>query len=331
MPRFYIPTLLLALTLVALPRVGQADVTLAGSPVSLLVNEHGTLGNWQRSLGLSYDAPGPTGPERVGDAVAAGYPWEGFSVAHDGMYFANELRAAGVPMRTLGAPEGDFLVAVSEGGTDWIEIRQELRLSPDGSAAIGVARITNRSAHQLERLQYGRGLDPDPDHHRHHDFRTENDVLEQLNLVIARGPSSGLMVGLGSIDPASHVGTGPQWPFYDPGTGARPLRDPQGQQADWGIGATWDLGALDPGASVCVSWVWAMEFDEARLRETYTRTALRGREFALDLCGATPEVAAGPGAAGLPLPFGLAFGAWGIAALFSLVGWVRRETEGVSS
>lgn len=216
-----------------LPEQGiPGGIFLENNFVATCVSADGTFGNGSLPLGMTFN-PSGTGTRTTSDYLQPGSPHEFFSVTASAQLFSNNNRYGpgvtgpdNIPTkisrldRYSGVQEGGVLVQSviaddAEGAR--LEITQKYTLDPNSREIIIRVEMKNTGKVSIDRIAYGRGLDPDQDiptgpfatmNRKGHTYfgplSAQPVDVEPQNIAWASGKNSKLSVALYSVDPVDH-------------------------------------------------------------------------------------------------------------------------------
>ena len=248
-----------ALLSLALPLTAQAAATLENNYILAGVSDYGTLGsNKTTSPGILFD---PTGLSIYGinDFLAPGTPYEGFYITSSaGNYQSNNTGHSSNNFLSFALDQISATVvnATANSNDGLLGISNLYSLTTIGSRSVIeiTTTLTNNGTGALDRLNFLRTLDPDPDVNAYTIYDTINTTLSS-DQACATGAKTGQTLCIFTADTRTHnAGVSASW-AKNPATF---LTGTNSGNGDFVLGIGFDLGSLGAGNSLSFTYAYAL-------------------------------------------------------------------------
>lgn len=267
----------------------SADIFLKGQYIEVGVNKNGYFGSGDSApvgyhpnvgtrLGFvaDYQKDGwTTGtPPYGGDYFLPGSPAEGFTVTWNNSTLvtktninslATDFTATSLTDTSSGTQHSATWVGTSGSGAEQVQITHDISFSDTDLALTIKSTIQNTGSGALQNLKFGRFVDPDNEQVATGSFTTTNQVIKQPGVggdvdqavVTAKGVTyPDMVLGMMTTDARAKVSASTNW-STDPGAVlSAPVAGPV--TVDDSIELAYDLGTLNAGASVSVTYQYAL-------------------------------------------------------------------------
>ena len=222
----------------------SGPLVLTGNQIQLGIATDGSFITNNLSTGIRFNGT---------EFVVPGTPVASFTVSYNGTNYTNNV-ANGVSQITVTSIQdvsSGNLRGVKITGTAGSALRVErvvLFNVDDDFVTIGT-RLTNLGSTTVNNVATLENVDPDQDFDTFGDYQTSNDVVLGGHLVWAKGPTSGLTIGLGSANPGNVVSS-EGFDNRNPFDIINSPVDPNGATSDIAICQAFNMGSLSAGAQV---------------------------------------------------------------------------------
>lgn len=249
---------LCALIGLALPMSVHATALLQNPYVQAGVSDFGTLGsNGNASPGILFDSTG-TSKYGVNDFLTPGTPFEGFYITFTSparSYYSNNA-GGGLFSFVLTKNSSTSVTAEGVSSDNQLGVKNEYSLTTVGGRSVIAitTTLTNKADRVLEGIKFLRTTDPDPDVNAFGSYNTVNLVVSD-DEACSTGVSSGQTICIFADSAFAHkAGVSQPWSVnpddYLAGT--------NGGNGDFAIGIGFDLGNLDAGQSLTLTYGYAL-------------------------------------------------------------------------
>jgi hypothetical protein len=234
------------------------DTVIRAGDIAATISDAGYFSR-STSLGLTY-----RGNEFVNAGTFQSWNWLNASGVPSAPFIAEEANDSN-PLSAQASGSGMSVATVS-GGASGLRFLQTVSIPSANQLTVAVT-LTNNTGHAIDHVQWGVGMDPDPDSVTHSDFATINTIAGLGNdaAVSATGRYSGNTVTLENTTAGSGFNVAA---FINRGnccTAVNPtdaLAAAQGlgfnDASDSSISLAYDLGTIDAGATASFSYAYNM-------------------------------------------------------------------------